>query len=250
MLAQRGRLVLWLPVFLGIGIGLWFGLREEPAPAIYAALAAGAALLALAGRGVGEALAPIPWAGAVVCLGLLIAGGRAHWVAEPVLGFRYYGPVEGRIVAIDRSGSDAVRLTLDRVRLDDVAPSRTPARVRVSLHGDLPGVTPEPGLTVMLTGHLSPPGGPVEPGGFDFRRNAWFDRLGAVGYTRTPVLAVARQEGLALAVFRTRVALSRAVQEQIGGAAGAFAAAILTGDRSALPAAEMEDLRASNLAHL
>ena len=49
---------------------------------------------------------------------------------------------------------------------------------------------PEPGLTVILTGHLSAPEGPVEPGGYDFRRQAWFDGLGAVGYTRTPVLAL------------------------------------------------------------
>ncbi len=59
-----------------------------------------------------------------------------HLVAEPVLGFRYYGPVEGRIVNIDRSVSDAMRLTLDAWCCRRVAPARTPARVRVSLHGD------------------------------------------------------------------------------------------------------------------
>ena len=41
-----------------------------------------------------------------------------------MLDFRYYGPIEGRIVGIDRSGSDALRLTLDRVRLDRVAPDQ------------------------------------------------------------------------------------------------------------------------------
>ena len=90
-------------------------------------------------------------------------------VADPILPFRYYGPIEGRIVVIDRSQSDKPRLTLDRVVLRDVAPDRTPARVRVSLHGEQGWITPEPGLTVILTGHLSAPEGPVEPGGFDFR---------------------------------------------------------------------------------
>ena len=39
---------------------------------------------------------------------------RAHMMAEPVLNLalRYYGPVEGRVVALDRSASDALRLTL------------------------------------------------------------------------------------------------------------------------------------------
>jgi hypothetical protein len=72
----------------------------------------------------------------LVAGGAIATGLRAHMVAGPVLDFRYYGPVEGRIVGIDRSASDALRLTLDRVRLDDVSPERTPRRVRVSLHGD------------------------------------------------------------------------------------------------------------------
>ena len=38
---------------------------------------------------------------------------------------------------------------------------------------------------------LSPPSAPAEPGGFDFRRLAWFERLGAVGYARTPFLEAA-----------------------------------------------------------
>jgi ribosome-associated protein len=29
--------------------------------------------------------------------------------------FRYYGPVQGRVVQVDRSGSDALRITLDGV---------------------------------------------------------------------------------------------------------------------------------------
>jgi competence protein ComEC len=71
-----------------------------------------------------------------------VAGLRTASVAEPVLPFRYYGPIEGRIVVIDRSQSDKPRLTLDRVVLADVAPDRTPTRVRVSLHGAQGGSRP------------------------------------------------------------------------------------------------------------
>ncbi len=91
----------------------------------------------------------------LICLGFLLAAARAHSVAGPVLEFRYYGAVEGRIVAIDRSQSDALRLTLDRVVLDRVTPARTPTRVRISLHGDRSNdISAESGLQVMLTGHL------------------------------------------------------------------------------------------------
>ena len=92
---------------------------------------------------------------------------------------------------MDRSASDAVRLTLDNVTLDKVRLNRTPKQVRISLHRDAAlDVKPQPGMKVMTTGHLSPPSGPVEPGGFNFQRHAWFGQLGAVEYTRTPVMGL------------------------------------------------------------
>ncbi|MDV7141901.1 ComEC/Rec2 family competence protein [Tropicimonas sp. TH_r6] len=252
LLAQRGHLLSWVPISLALGIGVWFSLPVEPGAAYYAACGTSALVLAALGLRAGEAVAPLLWMMVMVLCGAMLAGARAHSVAEPVLGFRYYGAIQGRVVDIDRSSSDKMRLTLDRVVLEDMRPERTPARVRVSLHGDQGYTRPEPGLTVILSGHLSPPNGPVEPGGFDFRRMAWFQGLGAVGYTRTPVLTLARaEEGqTGLAIFRVRVALSQWVRDRVPGRAGAFAAAILTGDRSAMPREAVEALRNSNLAHL
>lgn len=248
---QRGHLFPWAPVFLGAGVGLYFSLPFEPA--VWLLAAAGAAVLALLLAGLRwVAGRPLLLAVALILAGLVVAALRAHGVAAPVLSYRYYGPVEGRIVAIDRSASDKVRLTLDRVVLERTSPERTPGRVRVSLHGLQGFVEPRPGLRVMMTAHLSAPQGAVEPGGFDFRRNAWFDGIGAVGYTRTPVLTAAPAEtgraGLLMTRLRDRI--SRAVQEAMPGRTGAFAAAIMTGDRSGMDQPTLEALRASNLAHL
>jgi competence protein ComEC len=44
--------------------------------------------------------------------------------------------------------------------------------------------------------------------------------------------------------------ISASVQRQIPGEAGAFAAAVITGDRGGIGQGTVEDLRASNLAHL
>ncbi len=250
--AQRGHLFLWVPVAFGLGIGWYFGVKAEPDLALYGSFAGLAVLCAGLARWGNEAVAPSFVALAVVLCGFCWAGLRANSVAEPVLGWRYYGPVEGRIVKIDRSQSDKVRLTLDRVVLSRVSPERTPDRVRMSLHGEQGFITPEPGLTVILTGHLSPPSGPVEPGGFDFQRMAWFAGIGAVGYTRTPVLALEpAEDGQAgLGIYRLRRAVSAYVIEAVGGEPGAVAAAIVTGDRSAMSQETLDALRASNLAHL
>lgn len=248
-LIQRGALFGWVPVALACGIGGYFALRAEPSATVLYVLAGVALCLALLGWRGTAWTGPLAFVGALVLAGFCLAGLRAHLVAGPVLGWRYYGPVEGRIVAIDRSASDALRLTLDRVVLSRTAPDRVPTRVRVSLHGDQGHFIARPGQRVMMTAHLAPPSGPVEPGGFDFQRHAWFLEIGAVGYTRTPVLEIAPATG-AQWLFAARMGLSNHVQARLAGQEGAFAAAIMTGDRSGLDQETLAAMRVSNLAHL
>ncbi len=248
--AARGQLLPFAAMALGLGIGLWFTLPFEPARAQYlAATGTLAALGALWAWGPHLLRPPLAFA-ALLVAGFLAAGLRAHLVAAPMLEFRYYGPVEGRVVEIDRSSSDALRITLDRVVLEDVAPARTPVRVRVSLHGEVVLHEPQPGETVILTAHLAAPDGPVEPGGFDFRRMAFFDQLGAVGYTRDPVLLLEPPGEGEEAISRMRAWLSAAMRARMEGDAGAFAAGAMTGDRSGISQATVEALRDSSLAHL
>lgn len=252
--AQRGALFPWTPVCLGIGIALYFAQAREPSTTVLWTAAAGAGLLLfLAWRAPGTARA-IQMAALALCAGGFALGGwRAHDVAAPVLGWRYYGPVEGRVVELDRSASDAVRVTLDQVRLARVAPHEMPARVRISLHGDAAeGPEPVPGARVMTTAHLSPPGGPVEPGGFDFQRHSWFLQLGGVGYTRVPLMQAGPPEatGAGMQVFRLRMAVSQHVRAVLPGDIGGFAAAVTAGDRSGMGQDALDALRASNLAHL
>ncbi|WP_417247773.1 ComEC/Rec2 family competence protein [Celeribacter sp.] len=249
--SQRDGLTVWVPVLLAIGIGAYFSLPVEPDARAYGTAAA-VALLGLVGFWrLAAPYAFVPAAFLLVASGFLAAGLRAHMVAEPVLEGRYFGAMEGRVVAVDRSVSGALRLTFEPVTLMRRAPAQTPTRVRVSLYGDPPTFSPAPGQWLALTANLSPPAGPTEPRGFDFQRMAWFDGLGAVGYTRTPVIRIAPPErGIDLLIHRLRMDLSRAIQQRIDGQAGAFAAAILTGDRSGVSEATKEALRLSNLSHL
>ena len=244
--------VLWAPLALGLGVGLYFALPAEPGVPMLAALEL---LLVLAAaiwaRSPGFVRLPVMLL-ALVAAGLLLAAFRANSVAAPVLARNYYGPVEGRIVAIDRSARDVLRLTLDQVRLERIAPENRPAKVRIALHGDISGLDPEPGLSIMTTAHLSPPAEPIAPGAWDFRRNAWFEGLGALGYTRSPVLVLAPpdESDWSLAAHRFRMRLSAAMQARIGGQAGAVSAALMTGDRSGISEATNAQMRASNLYHI
>ncbi|RFP89166.1 ComEC family competence protein [Rhodobacteraceae bacterium 63075] len=249
LLEQRGHLYPWAPVALGLGIGLFFALKEEPGLLVFVSLGCVVVPLAWAALRKPSAAAPLLGGLALVAGGFVLAGAKAHWVAGPIIDWRYYGPVEGRIIHMDRSSSDALRLTLDKVKLDRVAPDDTPHRVRLSLHGRAAEAAPVAGSTIMLTGHLGAPSGPVEPGGFDFQRHAWFLKLGAVGYTRTPVMLL-KPAGRQKPIVQARYAFADHVRAEIGGEPGAFAAAIMTGDRSGMSRETVDNLRHTNLAHL
>ena len=258
----RAGLLPWVPLWMALGVGLWFSLPFEPGLVAY--------LIAFGIVGVGGmacclmprlvASGRMDWSASdrarlvalatlLAALGFCLTGLRSWSVAAPVLDFRYYGPVEGRVVEIDRSSRDRFRLTLDRVALSDVAPERVPARVRVSLFDADP--LPVSGQRVMLSAHLGPPNGPTEPGGFDFRQMAWFEGLGAIGYARTPVLTVEPPEpGGALALHRLRMDMAQGMRDSIGGQAGAVAAALMTGDRSGIDERTNDIMRASNLYHI
>jgi len=248
ILSQQGQLFLWIPVCFAIGIAAFFSLKFEPSfGAIAGAAVPCLGMLTLGRLGyVGRALTIALFA---VSAGFVVAAVRSHSVAEVRLGFRYYGPVEGRIVTIDRSASDAMRLTLDGVVLFDVRPSRTPARVRIAMHGDQRHFDPVVGDTILAAAHLSPPSGPVEPGGFDFQRHAWFQKLGAVGYTRSPVMVLA-PGGDHLFVARLRQRISNHIRMVLPAKTAGFASAVVTGDRSGIDQTSLASLRASNLAHL
>lgn len=249
-LARSGALFAFVPVLVAIGVGLWFALPVEPGGAVYAA----ATVLAAAAGGLlhrGGDSWRVP-ATILLCLawGVLACGLRLWLVDAPVLDGRYHGPITGRIVLVDRSQSDLPRLTLDRVILADMAPGATPERVRISVQQAQPHWQPEPGQTVMTTGYLARPEGPVEPGGFDFARMAFFDRLGGVGYTRAPVVLWEAPQGRALWVNRMRTRLAQGIMAHIPGDPGAFAAGVMTGDRSGLSPEAVAALRDSSLAHL
>jgi competence protein ComEC len=248
LLVARGLLFPWVPMFIGAGIAIWFALPFEPGFRVYLALGAafvGASALRLWGPELAHPLAII-----VGCLvaGGLAAGLRAHMVQAPMLEFHYYGPVQGRVTEIDRAQSDALRITLDQVVLRDVAPEHTPANVRISLLDE--GLMPVPGQIVLMTAHLAAPEPPSEPGGFDFRRMAYFDQLGAVGYARSPVMLWAEPAAGVAMINRLRQSLSAALMRAVPGDAGAFSSGVMTGDRSGISLDTVQALRDSNLAHL
>lgn len=250
--AQRPAFALWVPVLFGAGIAGYFALPVEPAGWMLAAL--GAALLAgaLCLWPAGPVLRVVLLALLLPGLGLEVVAMRARTVAAPVLGWPMVATVSGRVVGLDRSASDRPRVLLDRVEIYGMEPERVPARVRVSVDPATPESLLQPGLRLMMQARLTPPPAPSEPGAFDYRRQAWFERLGGIGFARSPVVeAEGSDHGtFSQMAFRARMASSRHIQRLVPNQGGAFASAILTGDRSGIDRSVEDALRVSSLYHI
>ncbi len=249
------RVVLWFPALMAVGIAGYFGLDSEPAT-LWGAAVILPLVLILTGlaRKAGLTTYLVIWCCFGIGLGFSTAYFHTHLSGVRVLGNSVTETVEGRVVDVSRSASGAARSVLDRVYIHGVEPSLTPNTVRISLaKGD---TAPIPGTYIRLYARLSPPQGPVEPGGYDFRRQAFFQGLGAVGYALGIAIPTTDSrseniiERLKLDIARWRAEISGYLRQVLPGDEGAFAAAIIVGDRSHIDEQDSEALRAANLSHL
>ncbi|MGE5476727.1 MAG: ComEC/Rec2 family competence protein [Bacteroidales bacterium] len=250
-MAERDRWPLWLPVFLGAGISLYFAVPAEPPLWLGGAAMAGTLALAWGLRKRPTLLAAaLPLA--LMALGFAAAELRAWQVAAPVLE-RPSGlvHVEGRVEEVEPLAGGGQRITLDRVRAE--VDGARPERVRVKLKSEQPVSV---GSRVAATALLMPPPQPSAPGAFDFARHAWFLGLGAIGTVQgeLEVLEDEPAEGLArigLGLNELRRAITRRILDVLpADGTGAVAAALVAGETGAIPRPVLDDYRDSGLAHI
>ncbi|HOY78986.1 MAG TPA: ComEC/Rec2 family competence protein [Hyphomonadaceae bacterium] len=190
-----------------------------------------------------------------MCVGIGPVAGkvRTELVAAPVLK-EQIDPVriEGVIAEIDASERSR-RVRIDVRAIERLSPEQTPKYVRFSFKGEMSFY---PGRAVACRVILSPPPRPVVPGDYEFHRDAWFQQLGAVGFS------VGKCEPLAMAppndpleqfsywLGAVRRAIAEHVNAEAGKEGGGMSAAMVSGDRSFITPDDAEALRLSGLAHL
>jgi competence protein ComEC len=250
LLEERERWFLWLPVALGLGIAVYFSLPSEPPLLLGPALVLLVALAAwrdLRHRSPGSA--PL-WLGAgAVAAGLTAASLGTVLASAPVLERRGAYMVDGRVLLVeDRVRGE--RLLLDQPQIEDIEPAATPLRLRVSRRNSEPAVIA--GDRVRMRAMLMPPSPPSAPHGFDFARYAFFQQIGAVGYTLGDLerIAPARLWTWQLGLARLRQKIAGAITAAVPGESGAVATALLTGLRGAIPEHVWHDMQVAGLAHL
>ena len=250
--AERGRWLLWLPVAFGLGIAIYYELPTEPAAWLGPSIL-GAGVLAAWFASAGSLARALAIGAAAAAAGLTLVAWRTASVAAPTLPRPLFNVnVEGRIADIQRL-PDGVRVVLEAVRLKGNGvppPELTPRRVRVSLGRGAPPL--QVGDRLLVLANLSPPAGPATPGAFDFQRVAWYLQLGAVGYALAPAAVVTRgtPNGWIARIDALRADITGRILGALPGPEGGVAAALLTGEQSAVDKDIAQQMRDSGLAHI
>lgn len=247
-----GRLFAWLPVCFGAGIVLYFAAETEPAMWAAALAFAGALALAVVIRRTGV---PVLAALALLALtaGFLTATLRAHLVAAPVLTRTLYAAELSGFVEAREERDKTDRIVLRVHALAGVPEEARPARVRVAVRK---GTSPPIGTFVALKARLSPPLSPLRPGGYDFARDLYFQRIGATGFALGAIrieaapVATGWRAAASGTIDGIREAIDQRIRTSLTGDAGAIASALITGKRDAVSAPVEDAMYVSSLAHV
>ncbi len=240
--AERAQLPPWFVVGLGSGIAAWFALGRPDEWAAVLFLCAGLGLggfTLVTGRR-GRALG---WFALAMTLGCALVWARSQWVAAPRLERPLVATFAGRVETVEALvAKGTVRLTLAP------ADPTLPPRVRVSVDSDAAPANISAGAQVRLRARLAPPPPMALPGTYDFARDAWFKRIGAVGKALGPVEVIRPAAAAGLDSVRQR--LGRHIRERLPGDESGIAVALVTGDQNGVSEADAKAMRASGLTHL
>jgi competence protein ComEC len=248
--AEGDRRLLWLPVFFGAGIGVYFIFKVEPALWLgIAGVVAGAGAVFTLHR-------HAAWCEAALALTLFAAGfalmRETAWEREAAMLQRHLGPVvvSGRVIDIDLV-ERGWRIVIENDPLPGLDPNDQPRHLRVHI----PSRSDElnPGDRVSLKAMLYPVPAQLLPGGRDFQRELYFAGIGGVGYSFGAAHRIAgtpSEGGWHEELRQLRTDISRRITAVLPGSTGGVASALITGKRGAITEEVKQAFRDSGLSHL
>ena len=244
--AERGRFVIWLPVFMAAGVVGYDALREEPPLWWGGGAVLASVLVVVFGRLTWLRLLAVPFV--AVSLGLLSAQ-FAAWRAMPMVDLPMRATiVNGTVRAVEQLPRGR-RITIEGARLDGSAPLERTIRLRLKAGDEIDLAT---GDMVRVRALLSRPAPPSYPGAWDLQRDAYFSGQAGFGFALNPAELVTegRPSGIGAWLQALREVIVGRVNAALEPTEAAIAGTLLTGGTAAIPEADRAAFRDSGLAHL
>jgi competence protein ComEC len=249
--AEGDRRILWVPVFFGTGIAVYFTLTIEPPLWLGIALVSTAVAVALGLRR-WPALCIAGCMLAVVAAGFTVMQASRLERGTAMLE-RRIGSVAltGRVVDIDQLAS-GWRVVIAPDPLPGIAADAQPKKLRVRIPATSDAL--RPGDRISVKARLYPAPAQVVPGGWDLQRALYFLEIGGVGYSFDPARRIGsaadRDGGWREWLLRLRNDMTNRINAALPGSTGGIAAALITGKRGAIAEEVNQAFRDSGLAHL
>jgi competence protein ComEC len=242
----------WLAIAFGLGIIIYFTIDREPASWAATVLLAAtvAAAILVRHRPIGF---PLALGAAAMAAGFATATIKRAVIAHPVLSAPVWNAdISGFVEAREeRERSDRITVRVERIsgpRLNEQL-----ERVRVSVRK---GTAPAVGSFVEFKARLSPPLEPLRPGGYDFARDMYFQRIAASGFVLGRIRTAEAPHEPTLRLRYTMVmdgmreGIDKRIRAVLPGDQGVIASALITGRRGAISAPVNEAMYTSSLAHV
>jgi len=243
------RWPLWIPVLFGMGIAFYFSLSFEPS-FWWAVNGIGFFIFALLISRL-RILQLTLLAFSFIALGFSIALLRTHTLKTVML--HYALPpllLEGRVSQVElkttKKGTLYERILL--VDLQAETSEKLPQKVRLTLKGNRERLWP--GHRIRVLAKLRPIADPSVPRGFNFRRQAYFNGIGATGFALSAPEILAYSSSLSTTLEKQREQVTAFFIHSMTPPLGAIAAALITGDKASIPEKVREDFINSGLAHI
>ena len=248
-----GHFFLFVPVFLGIGAGVWFSAGRDPPLAVIMFFAVAALWPAWRFRHRDDWTALAAGAAFFVPVGMLLAAFETARLDTVILDSPVTTQITGRILARESNDKGAIRYRIALETTQNPMIRRPPEVVTALARGG--GEPIAIGSGIAGTARLSPPSGPALAGLNDFAFNAYFSGMGAVGFFYRPPVAIDVGEADVMTRLGQRIATWRAsltdhIRGRIGGDAGAIAAALVTAEQRTISEETIEAMRQAGLAHV
>jgi competence protein ComEC len=247
-----GRLLPWIAIAFGGGIVLYFTADREPVWWVALTLSLVGVVASVLARRRPVAF-PIVVGLTAAAAGFATASLKTAIIDHPVLRFPTTSVIVAGYVEVHEERERSDRFVLRVEHIDGKRIEDKPQRVRLSVRK---GMAPVVGAYVEAKARLDPPLEPLRPGGYDFARDLYFQRIGASGFvlgaikTATPTAAPGLLLRASALVQGLRDSIDARIRAVIPGDTGSIASALLTGKRDAITTPVNDAMYISSLAHV